>query len=281
MVRGVVQAKPFSKKRNRKGRFKSNDFKWNINPGTFIKVVIFLMALLVFVYWWTYVLKHTLFDKKYHIRTIEYAEISVKTYSDPYLYSKISEILTDENYYVVAFLKRKKILSMVKTEFPMLSNIKIVYWEPNTIQVQLDFMDPDLLIKHNWFSFGVTKNFLFTIYSGDQIWSWVLSVYLPQYVWDISSIEGIFFDTKVDKIIADMYIIQDYFPNNKQIVYMPGAQRTVVFLQWNKKIYLNNFKSLEDQLKNYEKLKKFYIDFDKVYSIDLWSLADDRVIVRK
>jgi len=281
MVRGVVQTKPFSKKRSHKKRFKSNDFKWNINPATFIKVIIFFMILIVVVYWWTYVLKHTLFDQKYSIKTTEYAEDSVKTFSDPYLYSKIEEILKDENYYVVAFLKRKKILWIMKNEFPMINDLNIVYWEPGVVQVQIDFTPPDLIIKHRWFSFGINEDLLFTIFSWDLIWSWALSIFLPQYIWDITSIDWIFFDTEIKTIIAQMYLLQNYFPDNKQIIYMPWAQRTTIFLPWNKKLYINNFKQIEEQLKNYEKLKKFYVDFDKIYSVDLWSLENDRVIVRK
>jgi hypothetical protein len=53
-----------------------------------------------------------------------------------------------------------------------------------------------------------------------------------------------------------------------------------VFLD-GKKFYINNGGDIENQIRNYQLLKKYYKDYTSLEDIDLGSLEKDKVIVRK
>gem|GEM_PF-6531194 len=52
-------------------------------------------------------------------------------------------------------------------------------------------------------------------------------------------------------------LLNKEFPNNQRIVYLVGSEKILVF-DSDKRIYFNLSRSLDEQLKNYNNLKKYY-----------------------
>ena len=48
-----------------------------------------------------------------------------------------------------------------------------------------------------------------------------------------------------------------------------------------KKLYINNLGDIQNQIRNYQLLKKYYKDYTKLAEVDLGSLENDKVIVSK
>lgn len=246
-----------------------------------IKWIRVFVLVVIFWYWLFFIINNTIFKAENSIEQITYSKSSVDAYDNPYLYKRISELIKHENYYVVAKLRKWKIENTIKSEFPLVKDIKIIQPKKYTASVKIEFYTPDIIIRLWQKKFGVIWDYSFEIFSGNNIDQNIFFVELPQYTTWIDSLAWLFYEIPEDKFIYDMDVIAQWFPNYKRIVYLPWSSRTVVFITDNKRVYLNNKNSLTGQIENYNLLNKYYDQADKLRIIDLWSLENDKIIVRQ
>lgn len=282
MASYLVTPRPFKREKHKtiKNNFKKVKLIYpEINFS--VKTFWIVMLVIIFSYWIFFVIKNTFFKKENYIQNISYSEESVNMFDDPNLYSAISKSLKWENYYIVAKLKRKAFVQKIKSEFPMVKNIKILKTGPYSAGVVVDFYTPDIIIKLWDRKFAVMWNYNFEIYSWNMIWNDIFYAELPQYASWIDSLYWLFHEINQNQFIHDMYFFSEAFPDYERIVYLPWSSMTVIFLNSWKKIYVNNQNSLTWQILNYNLIKQYYKDFDSLKIIDLWSLQWNKIIVNK
>lgn len=246
-----------------------------------IKAFRIVILSIIFSYGIFFIIKNTFFKKENYIQNISYSKESVDAFNDPYLYSEISKSLKWENYYVVSKLKRKSFLNKIKSEFPMVKNMKIVKSAPYSVAIWIDFYEPDIIIKLWDRRFAIMWNYNFEIFSGNTIWEDVFYAELPQYASGIDSLYWLFHEISQNQFIHDMHFFAEAFPDYDRIVYLPWSSMTVIILKSWLRIYVNNQNSLEWQIENYNLIKQYYKDFDSLRTIDLGSLQWDKIIVNK
>ena len=246
-----------------------------------IKAFRIVILSIIFSYGIFFIIKNTFFKKENYIQNISYSKESVDDFNDPYLYSEISKSLKWENYYVVSKLKRKSFLNKIKSEFPMVKNMKIVKSGPYSVAIWIDFYEPDIIIKLWDRRFAIMWNYNFEIFSGNTIWEDVFYAELPQYASGIDSLYWLFHEISQNQFIHDMHFFAEAFPDYDRIVYLPWSSMTVIILKSWLRIYVNNQNSLEWQVENYNLIKQYYKDFNSLRTIDLGSLQWDKIIVNK
>lgn len=280
---GLVKNKPFQRAKRQNDVWKQISKKVKLIYPKFnfpIQYLWIVLIVIVFIFWIFFIINNTLLKPENYIKNISYGKYSVEMYDDPVLYKKIGELIRWENYYVVSKFKKWSILSQLKDEFVMIKWISIVQPEKYSASVQLEFKEPDIVVKLGDRKFGVIGGKDFEIFSGNKIWEDTFFVELPQYVSGVDSLYGLFYEIPIDKFIYDMTTIAEWFPNYKRIVYLPGSLMTVVFLSEEKKIYLNNQNSITWQIELYNNLTNFYDGSNSLNIIDLWSLEDNMIIVQ-
>jgi len=278
----LVSPRPF--KRSNHHTIKKNFRKVKlIYPKINFSIKAFRIVILsiIFSYGIFFIIKNTFFKKENYIQNISYSKESVDDFNDPYLYSEISKSLKWENYYVVSKLKRKSFLNKIKSEFPMVKNMKIVKSGPYSVAIWIDFYEPDIIIKLWDRRFAIMWNYNFEIFSGNTIWEDVFYAELPQYASGIDSLYWLFHEISQNQFIHDMHFFAEAFPDYDRIVYLPWSSMTVIILKSWLRIYVNNQNSLEWQVENYNLIKQYYKDFNSLRTIDLGSLQWDKIIVNK
>lgn len=237
-------------------------------------------AVLIFFYGWFLLLKYTIFVPEYRIAKIDYALSSAEVYDDPYLYKSITSLLKWENLYLISW-NSHKIIETVKTEYPFVDDIIIVYKSPYTLLVKVLFSQPELILRYEDQKFGIYEWFLFELFSGNSLGqSGIINLEILSFNsgW---SLTWIFYLQNSNKLMDDIYLIKDWFPEIQWLSYIPWAHRMIVNLDKNKKIYINNAINIQSQIANYQLLKKYYSEFNLLKEIDLGSLEADKVIVKK
>ena len=274
----LVQRKKWKIKKTRRLKLISLKIFSQLDPKLFKiwLLIIFLLAVILSIY---YIFKKTLRSENNIINSINYVKTSVDQYDEPYLYKKISTLLKWENYYTIKSLKQWDIIKQVKEEFPIVQDIEIKYAQNNVVTIKIFFYKPDIIIKNQDLKFGVYNWYIFQIYSWNTIWSWIQRIFLPDFLSWNTSLEWIFFDITYEKFLTHMNKIFEAFPYHKRIIYLPGWQRTIVEIQDNQRVYINNAKDIDNQIKNFRYLEKYYSNFANIKQIDLGSLEEDKLII--
>lgn len=278
----VRQKKRYRKHQNRKKKiFTSKQIKVNIPMRILIRSIWFAMFFLIFVYGTILVLKKTIFSPKYIIKDVQYAQQSIDKIDDPYLYNTISSELENKNFYMYKFFHQNKLIKLVHSQFPLVKDIKIHYQGYNEVAVEVDFFDPQILFIYWQQRFWLYNDYVFNLYTWNTLGSESYKVKLPEYIGQIENLDWMFFELDATTFTSQIAMIYEYFPKLQDLLYLPGAQRTKVYFKNWLIVYFNNFKSIEEQLIHFEQLYKYYEDFEKISIIDLGSLSDDNVIIKK
>ncbi|AHB41365.1 hypothetical protein P148_SR1C00001G0574 [candidate division SR1 bacterium RAAC1_SR1_1] len=237
-------------------------------------------GILVFFYGGFLLLKYTIFVPEYRIGKIDYARSSAQIYDDPYLYKSISSLIKGENFYLISW-NTKTIIQTIKKEYPFVQDIIIVYKAPKTVLVKVLFSPPELIMLHENKKFGVYKEHLFELFSGNSLGnSGVVKLEVLSFN-SGGALTGIFFLQPTADLMDDIQLIKEAFPDIQKLSYLPGGHRMIVHLGNNKKIYINNAIPIQPQIINYQLLKKYYSEFELLKEIDLGSLESDKIIVKK
>ena len=244
-----------------------------------LKTIWIIFGIFVLVYWSFLLLKNTLFAQKYTITTVQYYTNDIKTYGDPYMYKAISSQIKKENFTIARFNKNT-ILAWLQNSYPFIKDMKIIFISTNTVRVDLIFQTPELIIRNYNLKYGVFRWHIFPIDSGDSMGTGVKILDMPGYLSGYGVMTGFFFRQAYDDLIQQVELMYQGFPWLHHIEYLAGGERSIVYLN-GKQIYLNNLADIPSQIKNYELLKKYYVNFNQLKEIDLWSIELDKVIVKK
>lgn len=224
-------------------------------------------------------LKNSIFDHQYVIKRVLYSSGDTQQYDNPYLYKRISNWIKDENYYIVRTYK-SRILEDVQQAYPLVTDIAIDYASSNTVLVKLTFRPIDLIIRNQATTYLVVGSTILPLYSGNKIANGALIVDLPEYLSGVTSLSGFFYKQSATGLFQQVQLIYQWFPWLHHIEYLPGGERTIVYID-GKKLYINNLSDITNQIRNYELLKKYYKDYAQLEHIDLGSLETDKLIVKK
>lgn len=246
-------------------------------PLAFVWVFFWMFALIYGVF---LLLKYTLFVPEYVIKKVDYSLSSVQQYDNPYLYKQISTLIKWENYYVVHW-NNWKILSQVQVVFPFVTDVIITYKSSNKVFVKVLFDQPQLVMRSEGLKFWVYQDHVFQIFSGNTLGSGTMGMDVLSFTSWLQFLTGIFYQQSAENLIENLFLLKQWFPKIQGFVYLPGGQRTIVVLPGDKKVYINNVLDIQQQIKNYQLLQKYYPDFNTLKEIDLGSLESDKVIVNK
>lgn len=275
-----VKDKPF--KRITKNQ--SSDIKTSIKLFSMKKIPIKLIWTIVILLFITYaiilVFKKTAFSTEYTIKTIKYSTSDVQVFSNTWLYNQISSLLKKENYYI-SRLTKNKVLKTIQVSYPIVSNIEISMLWDSSIYVDLDFQEPDLIVRLQNKKFWIYWSTIIEISSGSKLSAWKKTIFLPDYLSWQKVLSGFFYKIDATKLKEQVETIFALLPNLEQITYLPWWEKTIVYMPKWQILYLNNSIDIPEQVKYFNLLKSYYTDFAKVKEIDLWSSGKDKVIVRK
>jgi hypothetical protein len=246
-----------------------------------LKTIRIIFIVFVLIYWGFLLFKNTLFAPEYRIDVVNYESGDVQIYGDPYLYKAISSQIKQENYNVVRFNKNT-ILAILQPDFPFLKDMTITFVNANTVKVDLDFQEPQLIVRNADRKYGVFRGHIFPIYSWDKMGAGVRILDLPDYLTGMNVMTGFFYRQSADDIIQQTDLIYQAFSGKIQhIEYLPGGERTILRTTDDKKIFFNNLADITQQIRSYQLLKKYYSEYSLLKEIDLGSLEMDKVIVKK
>lgn len=233
------------------------------------------------IYFVVYVFRSTLFKSEYYIKNLNYSVESLEVFDDPVLYRTIKNQIDWENYYVLKFFKKKRILELLKSKFPIVKDIEFVYYSRNTLDVRVEFDDIDLRFKllDNYFALYNWRTFL--IYSWNSLWFDAKVIELPWYLSGLDNLNWLFFDYGYMDFILNIDIITQVFGEDVRLVYIPGSKRIAIFVNEKKVVYVNLQKDIKLQMTQYDFLRKYDENFAKYSQMDLGSLEWNMVIVKK
>ncbi len=283
MIKFVVQ-KPVKKIIRNYVPIESNQKKRKIWFHFFsIKTIWIVFGLFATIYWCFFFLKNSIFNHQYTIKRVVYNTGNILWYDDPYLYKRINTWIKWENYSVV---KRytSRILEDIQAMYPMVSDIEVTYISSNTVFITLVFSPISLIIRNQNTRFGLIKDVIFPIYSGNKIANDIRILDLPSYMSGVTTLSWLFFRQSATWLIQQIDLLYQWFPwlgsGENHIEYLPWWERSIVYIE-KKRFYINNLGDIPNQIRNYQLLKKYYKEYAQLQDIDLWSLEKDKVIVRK
>lgn len=244
-----------------------------------IKIIRSIFIIFALIYGWFFFLRRSIFNHQYTIKRVQYDSWNISWYDEPYLYKRINTRVKWENYYVAKFYK-SRILADIQTKFPMVSAIDITYVSSNTVLIKLKFIPIDMVIRNQDVRFALIWDILLQIFSWNKISDNVIVLDLPAYLSGMNTFSGMFYRQSASWLVQQIHLLNQWFPWLDHIEYLPWGERSIVYLD-GKKFYINNGSDIENQIRNYQLLKKYYKEYKQLEDIDLWSLGKDKVIVRK
>lgn len=244
-----------------------------------IKAIRIIFIIFSLIYGWFLLLKNSIFDHQYTIKRVQYDSWNVAWYDEPYMYRRITNWMSGENYYVVNMYK-DRILNDLQTKYPMITDMTIEYISSNTVSVELSFRPIDMVIKNQDVRFALIGSTILPIYSWNKIAKGIKYLNLPPYLSGMNQLSGLFYRQSATGLIQQIELLYQWFSWLDHIEYLPWWERSIVFFE-GKRLYINNGGDIQDQIKNFQLLKKYYKDYKQLEDIDLGSLENDKVIVRK
>lgn len=180
----------------------------------------------------------------------------------------------------------------LEREFPLKSSKleEEIWW---TLWVQLLYYEPKILVKLN--------NKLFAVWDENtyvELKEWMLLwirapeeeplfvIDTPMYLSGTTNIDWFFFEISLPEFIQIAALAKESFPDMKRFVYLAWSTRIAIFTSDDKTLYFNFIKwsSIEEQwniqMQKYNILKEKYDSFKDVWTIDLWALEEDKVIIK-
>lgn len=241
----------------------------------------YLVIGIILIFGIRYVVARTIFASQFTIQKIVYDSGSVGLYDNPYLYKDIRQALLWENFYLYKRFSKGELLDRLQASFPIVKDLQLFYLDKNTVAASVRFYDPDIVFYQGDSKYAVFKDSSYLLLPQNTLGQDVPRVALPSYLTGLQNLDGIFYPIASQDLVQQIKLIQSYFTRPKNIVYLPGAERTLVVTADNKNIYINNLQDIKQQLQKIDRLKQYYPDLAQLKEIDLWSLDASRIIVRK
>lgn len=172
-------------------------------------------------------------------------------------------------------------MDRLQINFPIVKDLQLFYLDKNTVAASVRFYDPDIVFYQGDSKYAVFRESSYLLLPQNTLGQDVPRVALPSYLTGLQNLDGIFYPIASQDLVQQIKLIQSYFTRPKSIVYLPGAERTLVVTADNKNIYINNLQDIKQQLQKIDRLKQYYPDLSQLKEIDLGSLDASRIIVRK
>lgn len=239
-----------------------------------------IIIIIIFLYWLYLIFQKTLLKPENVIRNVEISSETLTEYDSPYIIKDIKNYIIGENVYLLKMFHKDDLLQEIQSVYPIVKGITLNKSNSYTAVVEIEYFIPDLIVKSQDKRFGYYKNYNFVIFSGNTIWSSTTTFELPIYSSGIDSIYGLFFDRDILEFKEQIEFIQDVVPDVVRTVYLPGGEKILIVLWDNKRIYLNILSDIPEQIQKLLRVQQYYKDYDKISTIDLWSLKGWEIIVR-
>lgn len=181
---------------------------------------------------------------------------------------------------------------VTETTFPLKSSAQEeeIWW---TLWVKLLYYEPKILVKLNDKLFAVWDENTYV-----ELKEWMLLwirapeeeplfvIDTPMYLTGTTNLNWFFFEISLPKFIQISALAKESFPDMKRFVYLAWSTRIAIFTSDDKTLYFNFIEwspveeQRETQLQKYSILKEKYHSFKDVWTIDLWALENDKVIIK-
>lgn len=192
-----------------------------------------------------------------------------------------------------------KSLNPIQTQFPLkLSQKNQDEWW--TLWVQLMYYEPTALIQLNDKKYAVwDENTYVEIKEWMLLWLRVpteedpnpeqlITIETPKYLSWTTSLDWFFFEIGLSKMLQIASLAKEEFWNNMlRFVYLAWSTRFAIFTSDQKTLYFNfpDWWNVKDQrasqIFKYKTLRDKYSKFYNVWTIDLWSLEENKTIIRQ
>lgn len=187
-------------------------------------------------------------------------------------------------------------IQLVKAQFP-LSKVTRDNW--GTLWVQLMYYEPTVLIQLNDKKYAVWNESTY-VEMKDWMLLWIriptdedpnpeqlFTIETPQYLTWTNSLDWFFFEISLAEFLQIASLAKEEFWNNMlRFVYLAWSTRFAIFTSDLKVLYFNFPKwwNIEDQrnsqILKYNTLKEKYNKFWNIEKIDLWSLENNKTIIK-
>ena len=189
-------------------------------------------------------------------------------------------------------------IQIIQTNFPLKLSQKVSdnWW---TLWIQLMYYEPTILIKLNDKKYAVWNEDTYVEMKDDML-LWIrvpsednpnpeqlLTIETPQYLSWTTSLEWFFFEISLEKMIQIAKLAKEEFWNNMlRFVYLTWSTRFAIFTSDYKVLYFNfpEWWNIEDQWNSqifkYNTLREKYEKFWNIEKIDLWSLENNKTIIK-
>ena len=187
---------------------------------------------------------------------------------------------------------------LIQTNFPLkLSKKAPDNW--GTLWVQLMYYEPTVLIQLNDKKYAVWNEKTY-VEMKEWMLLWIrvpteddpnpeqlLTIETPQYLTWTHNLEWLFFEISLPEMLQIAALAKEEFWNNiLRFVYLAGSTRFAIFTSDRKVLYFNfpDGWNIEDQRNSqifkYNTLREKYDKFWNVEKIDLWSLENNKTIIK-
>ena len=189
-------------------------------------------------------------------------------------------------------------IQATQTHFPLkLSKNNFKDWW--TLWIQLMYYEPTVLVQLNDKKYAIWNESVYV-----EIKEWMLlwiripteddpnpeqlfTIESPQYLTWTNNLDWFFFEVSLSKMLQIASLAKEEFWNNMtRFVYLAGSTRFAIFTSDQKTLYFNfpewtDIKAQrEKQIFKYNTLRERYQSFGDVWTIDLWALEDNKVIIK-
>lgn len=187
---------------------------------------------------------------------------------------------------------------LVQAQFPLRSSRKTPdnWW---TLWVQLMYYEPTVVIQLNDKKYAVWDEETY-VEMDEKMLLWtrvpteddpnpeeLLTIETPQYLTGTNSLDGFFFEISLPEFLQIAKLAKKEFWNDMlRFVYLAGSTRFAIFTSDQKVLYFNfpDWWNIENQWNSqifkYNTLREKYDKFWNIDKIDLWSLENNKTIIK-
>lgn len=247
-------------------------------------VIRILLRILLFIVVWLSVfllLRQTILHPTQYVSSVLYATGSIQEYADDTLYEEMTLAVYDRTILSLRLGWLDAIVDRLQVDHPIVQDIQIQSFSMGQIVLQPLFVSPDFVIEQGSNRRWVYGDISILFASGDKVDDVAPAMKLAPYVPPLDSLDGIFVQVQADELLRAFNDIRQFFSWFSYIEYLPGAAKiAVVFGQADDLhiVYINLVDSLDEQLKDYNRIASAYTWLQSSSVVDLGST--DVVIIR-
>jgi len=243
-----------------------------------------VIAIILITFWFIFLVRGVFFKAEFTINHVTRSEQTLQTYEEIELFNLITREVRGSNYYILKNFKKSEVIELAQASYSFITDIQFQLETGNTLGINIDYAQPLFKVKLGETEFWIRwEHAFYEIQSGMTLGHDSFIVETPQYLTGVSTLSGFFYQVRLADFVKIIPMIQEHVPNMSRLVYLAGSTRFAIFTDNGQTLYVNfqGFESLNEQFKKYHNLQHYYADFNRLTTINLWSLDATKVIVRK